>query len=109
MEVFKNQEDCPNYLALKDRSILTNWKSLEEIFFKLCFKKRAIVTPGSGDTPYIMALYGAGGSALKGYYFKYMKKYRDFTSWGRSRLLLVEVYKRVEKSVILICKKAQKG
>ena len=80
IDVFKNQEDCPNYLALKDHSILTNQKCLEEIFFKLCFKKRAIGTPGSGDTPYIMALYGAGGSALKGYYFKYMKKYRDFTS-----------------------------
>ena len=23
-EVLKNQEDCPNYLALKDHSILTN-------------------------------------------------------------------------------------
>ena len=23
-EVFKDQEDCPNYLALKDHSILTN-------------------------------------------------------------------------------------
>ena len=83
MEVFKNQEDCPNYIALKDHSILTNQQCLEQIFFKLCFKKRGIVTPGSGDTPYIMALYGAGGSALKGYYsdyFKYMKKYRDFTS-----------------------------
>ena len=48
IEVFKNQEDCPNYLALKDHSILTNQKCLEEIFFKLCFKKRGIVTPGSG-------------------------------------------------------------
>jgi len=65
MEVFKNQEDCPIYLALKDYSILTNQQCLEEIFFKLCFKKRTIVTPGSGDTPYIIALNGAGGSALK--------------------------------------------
>ena len=24
IEVFKNQEDCPSYLALKDHSILTN-------------------------------------------------------------------------------------
>ena len=56
IEVFNNQEDCPNYLALIDHSILTNQKCLEEIFFKLCFKKRAIVTPGSGDTPYIMTL-----------------------------------------------------
>ena len=78
MEVFKNQEDCPNYIALKDHSILTNQQCLEEIFFKLCFKKRGIVTPGSGDTPYIMALHGAGGSALKGCYFKYMKKVQGF-------------------------------
>ena len=55
----ENQEDCP--INLHSKTILTNLKCREEIFFKLCFKKRAIVTPGSGDTPYIMAPYGAGG------------------------------------------------
>ena len=55
----ENQEDCP--INLHSKTILTNLKCREEIFFKLCFKKRAIVTPGSGDTPYIIAPYGAGG------------------------------------------------
>ena len=78
MEVFKNQEDCPNYLALKDHS--KKLKIPGRNILQTVFKKRAIVTPGERDTPYIMSLYRARGSALKGYYFKYMKKYRDFTS-----------------------------
>ena len=40
MGVFKNQEDCPNYLALKDHS---NKLKMPSFFFK----KRAIVTPSS--------------------------------------------------------------
>ena len=78
MGVFKNQEDCPNYLALKDHSnkLKMPGRNILQFFF---FKEESYCDPGEGDTPYIMALYHAGGSALKVYCFKYMKKYRDFT------------------------------
>ena len=53
MEVFKNQEDCPIYLALKDHSILTNQQCLEEIFFKLCFNPFA---PGDFAGKHVLKL-----------------------------------------------------
>ena len=56
-------------------------------------------TPGEG-TPYIMAY--TGGSAQKWYLFRL----HVYESLGIS---LVEVYERVGKSVILVCKMTQTG
>ena len=70
-------------IILHSKTILTNWKCREETFFKFFFQEESYCDPGEGDTPYIMALYHAGGSALKVYCFKYMKKYMDFTGWSK--------------------------
>ena len=45
MGVFKNQEDCPNYLALKDHS--NKLKMPGRNILQFFFKKRAIVTLSS--------------------------------------------------------------
>ena len=79
MEVFKNQEDCPYYLALKDHSILTNQKCLEEIFFKLCFiKEESYCDPGEwGYSLYNGPIRGRGLSP-KGLLLQLYEKVQGF-------------------------------
>ena len=55
MEVYKNQEDCPNYLALKDHS--KKLKMPGRNILQTVFLEESYCDPGEGETPYIMALY----------------------------------------------------
>ena len=63
MEVFENQEDYPNYLALKDYS--NKLKMPGRNILQILFKEESYCDPGEGDTPYIMTPYGAAVPAVK--------------------------------------------
>ena len=56
---------------------------------------------GGGGTPYIMLAYGEAPSE-RGIFFRPQV-------YERVGISLVEVYKRVVKSVIWVCERAQKG
>ena len=87
-------------------------KTVQELPFEWCYFLRFIEVKCHGKAPGREGGRGGGGLPMMAYSGRLRPKRDIFFSlqvYEKEGILLVEVYKRLGKSVIWVCKRAQKG